>query len=92
MKLHSHIAAILTIASFAAGAGQTFKMDEKSYVPFDATTKVTVECPDSAAAGWLTAHLKEWYGDYAPKVATGATGLSAEGIRGLCSECRCFWR
>ena len=59
MKLHSHIAAILTIASFAAGAGQTFKMDEKSYVPFDATTKVTVECPDSAAAGWLTAHLTE---------------------------------
>ena len=71
MKLHSHIAAILTIASFAAGAGQTFKMDEKAYVPFDATTTVTVECPDSAAADWLTAHLKEWYGDYAPKVVAG---------------------
>ena len=86
MKLHSHIAAILTIASFAAGAGQTFKMDEKAYVPFDATTTVTVECPDSAAAGWLTAHLKEWYGDYAPKVATGATGLLAEGNEGYAAN------
>ena len=86
MKLHSHIVAILTLASFAACAGQTFKMDEKSYVPFDATTKVTVECPDSAATRWLASHLREWYGDFSPKVAAGATGLSAEGNEGYAAN------
>ena len=59
-----------------AAVGQTFKMDEKAYVPFDATATVTVECPDSSAADWLASHLKEWYGDYAPKVVAGSTGIS----------------
>ena len=63
MKQHSLIGAFLTLVSLASNAGQTFKMDVKAYVPFDATTTVTVECPDSAAAGWLASHLKEWYGE-----------------------------
>ena len=74
--MKSHIAAILTLASFAAGAGQTFTMDVKAYVPFDATTTVTVECPDSTAADWLASHLKEWYGDYAPKVVSANLSTS----------------
>ena len=48
-----------------------FKSDMDSPVAFDASTTVTVECPDSAAVGWLASRLKEWYGDYAPKVVAG---------------------
>ena len=86
MKLHSRIVAFLTLMSFASIAGQTFQMDQKAYVPFDASTTVTVECPDSAAAGWLASHLKEWYGGYAPKVTVRATGLSAEGVEGYAAK------
>lgn len=31
-------------------------------------SKVVVACPDKEAAGWAEAHLKEWYGEYAPVV------------------------
>ena len=48
-----------------------FKSDMDAPVPFDAATKVVVECPDAAAAEWLTTHFRDWYGEYAPKV----TGL-----------------
>ncbi len=86
MELHSRIVAFMVLASFASMAGQTFQMDQKAYVPFDASTTVAVECPDSAAAPWLASHLKEWYGDYAPKVAAGVTGLAAEGDEGYAAN------
>lgn len=86
MKLHIRIVAVLALASLASMAGQTFKMDQKAYVPFDASTTVTLECPDSAAAPWLASHLKEWYGDCAPKVAAGVTGLAAEGDEGYAAN------
>ena len=54
---------------------QTYTYDTSVYVPFDATTTVTVECPDPAAEKWLKAHFKEWFGKYAPNVKSGATGL-----------------
>ena len=50
---------------------QTFKIEKDQYVPFDATTTVALNCPDPAAAKWLQAHYREWYGDYAPKVTAG---------------------
>ena len=43
MKLHSLIVAILALAPLASNAGQTFQMDQKTYVPFDASTTVAVE-------------------------------------------------
>ena len=52
-----------------------FKSDMDHPVAFDATTMVVVECPDAAAPGWLSAHLAEWYGKYAPKVMRGESGL-----------------
>ncbi|MBR0066494.1 MAG: family 20 glycosylhydrolase, partial [Kiritimatiellae bacterium] len=55
---------------------QTYTYDTAVYVPFDATTTVTVECPDPAAEKWLKAHFKEWFGKYAPNVKLGATGLT----------------
>ena len=55
----------------SAAPTQTFKIEKNHYVPFDATTTVRLACPDPAAAKWLQAHYKEWYGDYAPKVAEG---------------------
>ena len=58
----------------ADGPNQKFTCDMKTYVPFDATTTVTVECPDPAAAKWLGSHLAEWFGAYAPKVKAAATG------------------
>lgn len=67
---------LATLALCVAGtvsAAQTFKMDEKTYVPFDATTTVTVECPDSAAAKWLQRHFDEWYGAAAPKVVANVS-------------------
>ena len=63
-----------------------FKSDMDTPVPFDATTTVTVECPDKEAAGWLSRNFAEWYGDSAPKVATGATGLAAEGDEGYAAN------
>lgn len=45
-------------------------------VPFDATTTVTVDCPDAAAVPWLTAHFRDWYGAFAPKSVAGAANLT----------------
>lgn len=55
---------------------QTVKLEQRSYVPFDAATTVTLECPDPAAAKWLEKHFGEWFGDAAPKVSPGRTGLA----------------
>ena len=64
----------------ADGPNQKFTCDMKTYVPFDATTTVTVECPDPAAAKWLGSHLAEWFGAYAPKVKAAATGAAATAL------------
>ena len=80
MRQHSRIVAFLALASLASMAGQTFKMDQKAYVPFDASTTVTLECPDSAAAGWLEAHLKEWYGEHSPKVVANVADVGMSPI------------
>ena len=74
MKIVSCLAPLAFIAAMPAAAEegasqlQTFTKNVRAYVPFDATATVTVECPDPAAAKWLEAHFREWYGDYAPKV------------------------
>ena len=69
--------AVSLSAAFAAkGFKQEFKMDASSYVPFDATTVVTLECPDPEGAKWLKAHFAEWFGKAAPKVVVGASSLS----------------
>lgn len=69
-------AAVLQVA--AANKYQKFEWEKTTYVPFDAKTTVTLECPDPAAAQWLQAHYVEWYGASAPKVTSGATGLKPE--------------
>ena len=65
------------VALQVAGANkyQNFKWEKNTYVPFDATTTVTLECPDPAAVQWLQAHYAQWYGESAPKVKVGATVL-----------------
>ena len=70
------MAVSLTAAFAAKGFKQEFKMDASSYVPFDATTVVTLECPDPEGAKWLKAHFAEWFGKAAPKVVVGASSLS----------------
>ena len=43
--------------------------------------KITLNCPDKAAADWAKAHLNEWYGNLAPEVKSGSrkkTGLGKE--------------
>ncbi len=63
--------------AFAAKAfRQEFKMNKSSYVPFDATTVLTLECPDPEGAKWLKAHFAEWFGDASPKVVEGVTALT----------------
>ena len=54
---------------------QTYTWDAKVYVPFEASTTVTVECPDPAAAKWVGEHFAAWFGANSPKVKAGATGL-----------------
>ena len=66
-------AVLAACLAVTAAPYQTFKMDQKNYVPFDNTTTVTVECPDPAAVKWLESHFAEWYGAYAPKVAAGGS-------------------
>ena len=51
-----------------------FKSDMDSPVGFDAAATVSLDCPDKAAVGWLTAHFEEWYGKAAPKVVSGSGG------------------
>ena len=65
-----------TVAFAAKAFRQEFKMDKSSYVPFDSTTVVTLECPEAEGAKWLQDHFAEWFGKAAPKVVEGATALS----------------
>ena len=53
-----------------------FSCDMDRPLAFDATAKVVVECPDAAAAGWLDAHLADWYAGAAPRAVAGETGLA----------------
>ena len=55
-----------------------FKSDMDKPVPFDATTTVSLTCPDAEGVNWLQSHFKEWYGDYAPKVVGGRASPRAE--------------
>ena len=71
--------AVALAASAADVKYQDFKWEKDTLVPFGATTTVTLECPDPAAAKWLRSHYKEWYGNAAPKVKAGATGLKVDG-------------
>lgn len=52
-----------------------FKSDFDSPVPFDASTTVTVDCPDASAVAWLGSHFKEWYADQSPKATAGTVSL-----------------
>ena len=52
-----------------------FESDMDKPVAFDASATVTVECPETNAVAWLARHFSEWYGQQAPKVEAGATGL-----------------
>ena len=65
-----------TVAFAAKAFRQEFKMDKSSYVPFDSTTVVTLECPEAGGAKWLQDHFAEWFGKASPKVVEGATALS----------------
>ena len=78
IKTLAIVASLVALHVSAANKYQTFEWEKKSFVPFDAATTVTLECPDPAAAGWLSAHYAEWYGKAAPKVVAGATGLKPE--------------
>ena len=44
------------------------EINNASYLPLQT---VTIVCQDDKAVGWTEKHLKEWYGDHAPKVKTG---------------------
>ncbi len=77
-KLLTVVACAAALQAFSANKYQNFKWEPKTFVPFDATTTVTLECPDPAAATWLKAHYAQWYGESAPKVTVGATGLKPE--------------
>lgn len=67
---------VLTAAYASGGFKQQFKMNTSSYVPFDAATTVTLECPDSEGEKWVEAHFAQWFGKGAPKVVEGKTALS----------------
>ena len=66
-------------AAAASSEYQKFSCDNKVYVPLDASTSVTVECPDPAAAKWLKDHFGEWFGKNAPDVKAGSVALKPAG-------------
>ena len=66
-------------AAAASSEYQKFSCDRKVYVPLDASTSVTVECPDPAAAKWLKDHFGEWFGKNAPDVKAGSAALKPAG-------------
>ena len=84
------LAALLadTPSSAAPETYQTFKCDFKSYVPFDETTAVRLDCAsqERGAAKWLESHLKEWYGDHAPKVLCDGLDGVGKGAAGLAGD------
>ena len=53
---------------------RAFESDMDRPVPFDATTSVAVDCPDTEAAPWLARHFAEWFGAQAPQVAGPGEG------------------
>ncbi len=57
---------------------QKLTWDKNTWVAFDNTITATVDCPDPAATEWVKAHFADWYGSYAPKVASGKTGLTVQ--------------
>lgn len=57
----------------------SFEISSTDYVPLE---KVSVACPDKTAAPWAEAHLREWYGDFAPKVDRMRSGSLPEGKEG----------
>jgi len=93
MRIVYRLLALVCMTSLAAVAApradnaayQKFNRDPKTFVPFDATTTVTLECPDPSAAKWLKDHFKEWYGEYAPKVVGGSCSVAADG-RAVCPQ------
>ena len=52
-------------------------------VAFDASTRVTVECPSSAAVDWLARHFGEWFGADAPQVVAGTASGDQAGRMSL---------
>ena len=68
IRLATAAVCLAAVQAVAANKYQTFEWEPKTFVPFDATTTVTVECPDPAAAKWVGDHFKEWFGEYGPKV------------------------
>jgi len=48
-----------------------FKSDMDRPLAFDASTTITLDCPDAVGAKWLADHFKAWYGKNAPKVVSG---------------------
>ena len=78
IKTCAIVACLAALHVSAAGKYQKFEWEKTLFVPFDAATTVTLECPDPAAAKWLQAHYRQWYGDVAPKVQSGTTGLKPD--------------
>ena len=92
MRMSLLLAGLLTAAGAAFAAGNAanpdaislepipapveMKVDMDAPVAFDATTTVTLDCPDAAATKWLSDHLAAWYGAFAPKVVAGKAGLA----------------
>jgi hypothetical protein len=66
---------VLTVTCAADSFKQDFKMNTSSYVPFDATTTVTLECPNPEGAKWVRSHFAQWFGKASPKVFEGVTSL-----------------
>ena len=52
-----------------------FTHDMDRPVPFDASTSVTVACPDAASVRWLARHFADWYGGQAPHVKAAAANV-----------------
>jgi len=52
------------------------EISSTEYVPL---TKVVVSCSDKDALGWVSRHLSEWYGEYAPKVRESSAGKAPAG-------------
>ena len=78
IKTLAIVACIAALQVSAASKYQKFEWEKTTYVPFNAATTVTLECPDPAAAKWLQSHYRQWYGESAPKVKVGTTGLKPE--------------
>ena len=72
--LAAFLLAVAPLGAAEKAKYQDFKWEPKNYVPFDATTTVTVACPDPSALRWLEAHFAEWFGAHAPKVVAGDAG------------------